>query len=407
MTWSSTWPPGRDAALGRLAAFLPRVPRYAADRNFVRPDDPAESRLSPYLRHRIISEEELIAAVVGAHPFAVAEKFVQEVLWRTHWKGALHLAPTLWLAYLEQLAAFEEEASAAAWSDLHRRAVEGRTGLACFDDWVHELRASGTLHNHVRMWFASIWIFTFRIPWQLGAAFMHHYLLDGDPASNTLSWRWVAGLQTKGKRYLATADTIDRCTDGRWRPRPGELASETFAVPDEPCRQPYPTPLRPTDEPRPGDRAILLTTDDLSVDRLDDLSRYRSACVLQPGGPTTSLKRDFLAGAVADLADRVGGQAGLPRPTVATTADEIVAWIRAADVSHVTVNPPQVGPLLPVVRDAIDRMQPLPVSVGLCRRRWDTSLHPLCNKGFFVTWARWKKRFDGGLDAGGLESTAS
>ncbi len=92
----------------------------------------------------------------------------------------------------------------------------GKTGIKCFDSWVNELRDRNYLHNHTRMWFASIWIFTLELPWQLGARFFMRHLLDGDAASNTLSWRWVAGLQTPGKHYLARSNNISRYTDGRF-----------------------------------------------------------------------------------------------------------------------------------------------------------------------------------------------
>ena len=95
----------------------------------------------------------------------------------------------------------------------------GATGIDCFDAWARELVATGYLHNHARMWFASIWIFTLRLPWELGADFFLRHLIDGDPASNTLSWRWVAGLQTAGKTYLATAENIARFTGGRFAPQ--------------------------------------------------------------------------------------------------------------------------------------------------------------------------------------------
>ena len=65
------------------------------------------------------------------------------------------------------------------------------------------------------MWFASIWIHTLNLPWQLGADFFKN-LLDGDPASNTLSWRWVAGLHTQGKCYLATENNIKKFTNNRF-----------------------------------------------------------------------------------------------------------------------------------------------------------------------------------------------
>jgi hypothetical protein len=66
------------------------------------------------------------------------------------------------------------------------------------------------------MWFASIWIFTLKLPWQQGAAFFLEHLFDGDAASNTLSWRWVAGLQTKGKHYLAKAWNIEKFTQNKF-----------------------------------------------------------------------------------------------------------------------------------------------------------------------------------------------
>ena len=69
---------------------------------------------------------------------------------------------------------------------------------------VKELKETNYLHNHARMWFASIWIFTLDLPWQLGAEFFMKHLYDGDAASNTLGWRWVAGIQTQGKNYLAS-----------------------------------------------------------------------------------------------------------------------------------------------------------------------------------------------------------
>ena len=60
------------------------------------------------------------------------------------------------------------------------------------------------------MWFASIWIHTLELQWELGADFFLKHLLDGDPASNTLSWRWVAGIHTKGKNYIARKSNIEK-----------------------------------------------------------------------------------------------------------------------------------------------------------------------------------------------------
>ena len=86
------------------------------------------------------------------------------------------------------------------------------TEIECFNDWVKELKNFNYLHNHTRMLFASIWIFTLKLPWQKGAEFFMKNLFDGDAASNTLSWRWVAGIQTKGKNYLAKSWNISKFT---------------------------------------------------------------------------------------------------------------------------------------------------------------------------------------------------
>ncbi len=193
----------RDEALNRLEDFSNNnLGKYAADRNF---DPGPENRnntslLSQYISHRIIDEQETIRAAYQKFPFKKIEKFVQEVFWRTYWKGWLEMRPQVWDDYNQDLNNLQNELN----SSNYKEAIEGNTKIPCFNDWVLELKEFGYLHNHARMWFASIWIFTLGLPWQLGADFFLKHLLDGDPASNTLGWRWVAGLHTKGKHYLAS-----------------------------------------------------------------------------------------------------------------------------------------------------------------------------------------------------------
>lgn len=227
------WPPTRAEGQRRLTAFVSRAGRaYASARNYDRgPADRTNvSVLAPYIRCRLVTEEEVLRAVLARHVVSTAEKFVQEVFWRTYWKGWLESRPAVWHDYRRALdACIAGLANDADLARMHDDALSGSTGIDAFDAWSRELAATGYLHNHARMWFASIWIFTLRLPWELGADFFMRHLLCGDQASNTLSWRWVAGLQTRGKTYLALRDNIRRYTDGRFDPG-SQLASRAEAL---------------------------------------------------------------------------------------------------------------------------------------------------------------------------------
>jgi deoxyribodipyrimidine photo-lyase len=172
------------------------------------------SCLSPYITHGLINEVEIINKSLKRFSFIKNEKFIQEVLWRVYWKGWLELRPNVWADYLKELKNIKENFKD---SKDYLNAIEGKTNIECFNEWVNELKKFNYLHNHTRMWFASIWIFTLNLPWQLGAEFFMKHLFDGDAASNTLGWRWVAGIQTQGKNYLATQWNIKKFTNNRFQ----------------------------------------------------------------------------------------------------------------------------------------------------------------------------------------------
>ena len=172
------------------------------------------SCLSPYIAHGVINELEVIDKSLKKFSFAKNEKFIQEVLWRTYWKGWLELRPNVWSDYLMELDNLRDEYKS---NHSYLRAIEGKTDIECFNQWIIELKENNYLHNHARMWFASIWIFTLELPWQLGAEFFMKHLYDGDAASNTLGWRWVAGVQTQGKHYLASEWNIKKFTNNRFQ----------------------------------------------------------------------------------------------------------------------------------------------------------------------------------------------
>ena len=208
--------PSREAALKKLNNFIESgLYNYSKLRNFdFGPNERSNiSCLSPYITHGIISEKEVIKLSLKKFSFPKNEKFIQEVLWRIYWKGWLELRPNVWSDYLTDLKKLKQEYTN---NKNYFDAIEGKTKIQCFNIWVEELKNYNYLHNHTRMWFASIWIFTLGLPWQLGADFFMRYLYDGDCASNTLGWRWVAGIQTKGKNYVASEWNIKKFTNSRF-----------------------------------------------------------------------------------------------------------------------------------------------------------------------------------------------
>ncbi len=207
----------RAKAVEKLDNFIENnLSAYSKLRNF---DFGPEKRsniscLSPYITHGIINELEVIDKSLKKFSFSKNEKFIQEVLWRVYWKGWLELRPNVWSDYLIELNNFRDQFKS---NRNYLNAIEGETDLECFNQWVNELKENNYLHNHTRMWFASIWIFTLELPWQLGAEFFMQNLYDGDAASNTLGWRWVAGIQTQGKHYLASEWNIKKFTNNRFQ----------------------------------------------------------------------------------------------------------------------------------------------------------------------------------------------
>tara|TARA_B100000530_G_scaffold326412_1_gene265169 strand:+ start:232 stop:1377 length:1146 start_codon:yes stop_codon:yes gene_type:complete len=208
--------PSREFAIKKLEDFIDKnLHEYSKLRNF---DFGPEQRknvstISPYITHGVLSETEVIKNSLKKFSFAKNEKFVQEVLWRIYWKGWLELRPMVWSDYIIELKKLKKDFYT---NKNYLNAIEGKTNIECFNYWISEIKKYNYLHNHARMWFASIWIFTLNLPWQLGAEFFMKYLLDGDSASNTLGWRWVAGVQTKGKNYIASEWNIKKFTNNRF-----------------------------------------------------------------------------------------------------------------------------------------------------------------------------------------------
>jgi deoxyribodipyrimidine photo-lyase len=389
-----TFPAARAAGLARLKAFLPRAGRaYAQDRNFDFGPGRREnvSGLSPYLRHRLLTEEEVLIATLAQHSPQQAEKFIQEVFWRSYWKGWLELRPSAWHDYWSDLETILTELEQdQELSHRYRDAIAARTGIDCFDAWAAELCTEGYLHNHSRMWFASIWIFTLGLPWQLGADFFMRHLLDGDPASNTLSWRWVAGLQTRGKHYLARADNIRRYTANRFDAQ-GQL-NEAASAPEAPAHPPAndPPTMLPPDSAE--DVALLLTEDDLHPESLDiGPSRVRAIAGLScphgrsPQGVSSQVEA-FIAAAMKESMSRAAEhfQAELPAPIDPADLSALVATIAASGVNTVLHAYAPTGAVRQRLADLGSQLEPLGIRLTPVLRDWDRRCWPHARRGFFA-----------------------
>ena len=398
-------PPTRAAGLARLEAFVPKAGRaYAEGRNHDLPQDghPHVSALSPYLRHRMVTEEEVLAAVLGRHSRDGAQKFVSEVYWRTYFKGFLEMRPMIWSDYLRGLDRARDRL--ATESGLRREwevACLGRTGIEPFDAWAREIVETGYLHNHARMWFASIWLFTLRLPLELGGDFFLRHLLDGDPASNTLSWRWVGGLHTPGKTYAATASNIARYTGGRF---PGDLRLARSPTPVQgPANPPAtaaPTPPAWEATPRSG---LLVHEDDLCPEFV--LARLDPAAValLSCAGGRSPLEvaprvEAFTRGALLDCARRLGLSAEGPL----ADPEAVASWARGAALDQVVTPHAPVGPAAEALRAVEAALEPDGIPVVRVLRPYDAEAWPHATHGFF----RLRKEIPRLLDAIGTPRAA-
>ncbi|MEJ6395384.1 FAD-binding domain-containing protein [Gymnodinialimonas sp. 2305UL16-5] len=377
------FPPTRTAGLERLTHFVPKSARdYATRRNYDLPQKghPHVSQLSPYLRHRLITETEVLQAVLGRYSLSSAEKFVQEVCWRTYWKGWLEMRPAIWADYRRDLDRLDR-------SHAIESAELGQTEIDAFNDWAHELVNTGYLHNHARMWFASIWIFTLGLPWQAGADFFMRHLLDGDPASNTLSWRWVAGLQTKGKHYLARSSNISKFTEGRHNPEWRlNTQAEPLTGPDHPDRR----PIRELRRADPNLKTVvLLHDDDLSPGYLSEHGVTESAgvaglCTCSGRSPNEMAAHvtQFTRAALEDAMSRASRGFGPVGPII-SERDKIIAWAAAHSAEQVITPYAPVGPAASALRNLRKDLTHHGIELVEVMRPWDKAAWPHATHGFF------------------------
>jgi len=399
---SFDFPATRAEALTTLEAFLPRCGAYAAKRNQVEPGHRNVSQLSPALRTRVLLEREVCAMVLKRYPDSRVEKFIQEVWWRLYWKSWLEMRPGVWTDYRDRLAQMPENLRERA-----RKVGSGGSGVAIMDHFACELAETGYLHNHARMWFASFWVHAEGLPWELGADFFMQHLLDGDAASNTLSWRWVAGLHTPGKTYLVSRANIERCChpdllsgNAEGLERLEEVTArlpDTEALANPPAEIPPGATLDPAD--LTGRWGLWIHDDDLSPER-SELAPLRPAAVRAwiPGTRSNEEKSSdqiisHRSRAIADAVERGGAhfEVEADHSTAGDPGEALAQWAEEKDLGTVVALRPCVGPN----REALEEVRRQLSAVGrrlvLVRRSEDEAVMRFATGGFFGFWKKTAK----------------
>ena len=359
----------RAAALNKLNNFVEEnLAEYSKLRNF---DFGPEKRtnvscLSPYVTHGVINEREIIEKSLSKFSFSKNEKFIQEVLWRTYWKGWLELRPNVWTDYLIELNKIREDFKD---NQNYKNAIEGKTNIECFNYWVNELKENNYLHNHTRMWFASIWIFTLELPWQLGAEFFMQHLYDGDAASNTLGWRWVAGVQTQGKHYLASEWNIKKFTNNRFNNiklnenAPPKVSEKTYSI----VKQDF-------SNKNLDDRNLLIFENNLSFETSDfQNNEFKKIYIISNKNETRSIKLSenvikFKSLLIDDQKQRLN--------------DKSISC-ETIDINEIKNIDERVIALYPNVGESLDYLNSNSLKFDFLYRKLDQYSWQYCNKGFF------------------------
>ena len=359
----------KAAALNRLNNFVEKnLSEYSKLRNF---DFGPENRtnisgLSPYITHGVINEKEVIEKSLSKFSFSKNEKFIQEVLWRTYWKGWLELRPNVWTDYLVELNKIRDEYKD---NQNYNNAINGKTNIECFNYWVTELKENNYLHNHTRMWFASIWIFTLELPWQLGAEFFMQHLYDGDSASNTLGWRWVAGIQTQGKHYLASEWNIKKFTNNRFNniklndTAPPKVSEKTYSI----VKQDF-------SNKNIDDENLFIFENSLSFENTDFQNhKFKKIYIISNKNENRSIK----------LSEKVIKFKSLLINDQKQRLENKFIDCEEVDISEVKNIKEKVIALYPTVGENLDYLNSNKLKIDFLYRKLDQYSWQYCNKGFF------------------------
>ena len=338
--------------------------KYSEKRNYdLGPPHKNVSKLSPYLRTRFITEEEVLKIVVSNNNIKTIEKFIEEIFWRTYWRGWLETHPWIYDEYL---------------NTSQHQTFPKKTGIKCFDYWKEELLDTGYLHNHSRMWFASIWIFTLGYSWQSGANFFKRNLLDFCPASNTLGWRWVAGLQTINKPYLAMSDNIKYFTNDRFNPA-GQLNEKiNFNYIEQngsnalPFVQPDKIEFKNFDN-----LGIILNRNDLSLNHVFENMKMTYNCCVYSTEHENKLVNEFNKNIIQDIIKNNKNF------EITENYNQIFDWLIKKKIKKLILPYETVGNKIFNNEKFKNKLKKLNIKFFFFLRDWDRNAFPHATKGFF------------------------
>ena len=321
------------------------------------------SKLSPFLKRRFISEEEVLRIVLKNNEMKNIQKFIDEVFWRTYWRGWLETHPWVYSDYK---------------SNKEDVIIPHKTGIECFDHWVEELIDTGYLHNHSRMWFASIWIFTLGFSWQSGAKFFEDNLLDFCPASNTLSWRWVAGIQTIGKPYIARAENVKEFTKCRFYPK--NQLKENLNLNFENLSNGKALQFNGTKFQLSGNEeniGLLLNKNDLSINQYFDEKSIKYSCCLYVTKHGKKLIDNFQNSLHLDICNNVDDI------ILTNNFEQIYEWLKDKKIKNLVIPYETTGNEIFTNKNFLNKLDSLNVNYKFHLRDWDYNAFPHCTKGFF------------------------
>ncbi|MFM6969253.1 MAG: FAD-binding domain-containing protein, partial [Sediminibacterium sp.] len=182
--------------------------KYARTRNFIHGD---VTYLSAYIARGVISVKQIMEAVLqkGYKPYAI-EKFLQELAWREYYQR-------VWQVKKEDIFSdLKQEQPDYLHYQIPAAIVHAATGIQILDNQINAFYTTGYLHNHIRMYLASIVCNNAKSHWLAPARWMYYHLLDGDLASNSCSWQWVAG-SFSSKKYYCNQENINKYTSSNQR----------------------------------------------------------------------------------------------------------------------------------------------------------------------------------------------